>query len=59
MRDEADAWMHQTKIQEDRANEALKMKEGLENKLALLSSEIERLRIKLDNRSNEIETLKA
>lgn len=50
--------MNQTKIQEDRANEALKMKEGLENKLALLSSEIERLRIKLDNRSNEIEILK-
>jgi chromosome segregation ATPase len=57
-KDQTDAWKEECTVQERLANEAIKQREGLENKIALLSSEIERLRVKVDNRAAEIELQK-
>jgi uncharacterized small protein (DUF1192 family) len=53
--DELTLWKSRYTEQEDIANKALSAREGLENKVALLSSEIERQNIKNRNAKIEIE----
>lgn len=39
-------------------NQAVEMRNQLENKIAMLSTEIERFQYKLNSRTNEVDTLK-
>lgn len=48
-RTEVDLWKHRFGEKEDEANQARAAREGLENRLALLSSEIERMNVKNRN----------
>jgi chromosome segregation ATPase len=53
--DEVELWKRRFEEQEDEANKAKSAREGLENRLALLSSEIERMNIKVRNYQKTIE----